>query len=54
MGFKKNKKDLIKCLKDEKISIGNSIKNSMIVLNVLNSETEAYDNQSNPLVTKNS
>ena len=26
----------------------------MIIVNVLNSETELYDNQSNPLVTKNS
>ena len=54
MGFRKNKKDLIKCIKDDKISVANSNKNSMIIVNVLNSETELYDNQSNPLVTKNS
>ena len=52
--FKKNNKELLKCIKDDKISIGNSNKNSMIIVNVLNSETELYDNQSNPLVTKNS
>ena len=50
MGFKKNKKELLKCIKDDKISIGNSNKNSMIIVNVLNSETELYDNQSNPFL----